>query len=327
MAKILTIGSVTKDTFLPTNEGIIIETPEDLLCQKKIAFELGAKYHISEKHETLGGCPINVAAGMARLGLDVKCLAPIGDDETGNWIRNELERQGIDTDHLVVIEGRTSDASSIVIDKNSGERVIFSGHDASEKFEILPGKIADCQLVFIGDLSGDWKGNLDVIISDAKKSGIPIAFNPRLRAIRQDGQKIVETLSFCDFLFINKDEALEILASTNAEISDSEDVIVKRFKELGVGIVALTDGVRGAWAFDGKDVFHVDALLHSNTVDTTGAGDAFASGFLSANLKGRDLLSALKWGIANSSNSITEYGGQKGLLTEEKIVAIASQLK
>jgi len=69
----------------------------------------------------------------------------------------------------------------------------------------------------------------------------------------------------------------------------------------------------------------VDALVRK-AVDTTGAGDAFASGFLAAHLKGKNIGEALQWGIINSSNSVTEYGGQKGLLTQEKIEEFVSKV-
>ncbi len=319
MAKILAIGSVTKDTFLPTSEGVLIETPEDLLSQKKIAFELGAKYHISDKHEALGGCSINVAVGMVKLGFEVQCYAPIGEDETGKWIKKELQREKIGIEKLVVIARHASDASSIVVDENSGDRVIFSGHDASEKFEIKSERIEDCDLVFVGDLSGDWKKNLDTIISVAKAKKIPIAFNPREKAIQEDSQKIIEASSACDFLFINKDEALEILAGIQRNVSESETDLIKEFQKIGVKTVVLTDGVRGAWAGEKNEILHAEAILQMATVDTTGAGDAFVSGFLAAYLKERDLAVALKWGIANSSSSVTQYGGQAGLLNESEI--------
>ena len=83
--------------------------------------------------------------------------------------------------------------------------------------------------------------------------------------------------------------------------------------------------MRGAWGFDGEQILHVDALV-KEAVDTTGSGDAFASGFLAAHLKGKDLGESLKWGIINSSNSVTEYGGQKGLLTQEEIEKSLSQV-
>ena len=110
----------------------------------------------------------------------------------------------------------------------------------------------------------------------------------------------------------------------NDELND-EILLVKKIKELGIEIVVITDGVRGAWGFDGNQILHVDALV-KKAVDTTGAGDAFTGGFLAAHLKDKSLEEALKWGIINSSNSVTEYGGQKGLLNQEEIEKLLSQV-
>ena len=90
--------------------------------------------------------------------------------------------------------------------------------------------------------------------------------------------------------------------------------------------IALTDGMRGAWIYDGNELLYVPALLHSHTIDTTGAGDAFASGFIASHIKGKDLTTSLKWGIINSSSIVKEYGGQKGLLDEKGIELMISQV-
>ncbi|HEX8973894.1 MAG TPA: carbohydrate kinase family protein [Patescibacteria group bacterium] len=325
---VLAIGSVTKDIFLPTNEGIIVETPEDLLSQRKISFELGAKYHIKDRHETSGGCSINVGVGLAKLGETVECYSPIGDDLTGRWIKEELEKCSIDTKHLVTEEGLLSDESSIIVDVNSGERTIFSSHNASEKFQIQNDRIGNPQWIFIGDLSGDWRNNLDIIIEAAKKKNISLAFNPRQKTIHDDAKKIIETISNVELLFVNKDEAIEIVSVVNgiekSELND-EKYLVEQLEKMGAKIVVLTDGTRGAWGFDGKEFLHADALLRE-AVDTTGAGDAFTSGFFAAHIKGKELSECLKWGIANSSSSVMQYGGQKGLLGEDEIVEFASRV-
>jgi sugar/nucleoside kinase (ribokinase family) len=73
MEKIICIGSSAKDIFFPTNEGKIFETPKDITSQRKIAFELGAKYHIENRFESLGGCAVNVACGLRRLGIESSC--------------------------------------------------------------------------------------------------------------------------------------------------------------------------------------------------------------------------------------------------------------
>lgn len=329
--KILCIGSVTKDIFFPTDEGLVFETPNDVLSQKKIAFELGAKYHIKNRHETLGGCPVNVACGLVRLGENAGCYAPIGDDATGEWARKELNSQGIDASNFVVISNSYSDLSAIIVEKTSGDRTIFSDHSASEKFEIEEEKIENPEWVFIGDLSGDWKKNLDTILLVAKEKNISLIFNPRQKAIHDDPQKNIETVALCEILFVNKDEAIEIVSATDGrhkaerDLINNEKYLIEELKKLGAEIVAITDGIRGAWAYDGREFLHVDAILQETTVDTTGAGDAFTSGFFAAHLKGKDLATSLKWGIANSSHSVTEYGGQKGLLKEKEMFLLADK--
>lgn len=324
--KVLCVGSITKDIFFPTSEGIVTDTPEDLLAQKKISFELGAKYHIDNRYETLGGVPVNVACGLAKLGLQASCYAPVGSDETGEWARKELEKLGVDAGLFQVIPDAYSDLSAIIVEKSGGDRTIFSNHSASVKFNIEKEKIINYDWIFIGDLSGNWKTNLDVILSAAEKNKISLVFNPRQKAIHDDVHKNIEAMSLCQVLFVNKDEAIEIVsamsdgqqAMINGEIN-KEEYLLGEMKKTGAEIVLLTDGMRGAWGYDGKQMIHVPALLHSSAVDSTGAGDAFASGFLAAHLKGKNLGEALKWGIANSSSCVKEYGGQKGLLNEEQI--------
>jgi len=331
MSKILTIGSVSQDIFFPTDEGVIIDTPEDILSQKKIAFELGAKYHIVQRYETLGGCSINVAAGLAKLGEEVACYTTVGGDAIGNWICQELKNINVAIDDVVLEKGYASDLSAIIVDKRSADRIIFSNQTANQRLVFNPQKINVPEWIFIGDLSGEWQENVDKIISFSKQKDIKIAFNPRQKTIHDDVQKIIETIAACDLFIVNKDEAIEIVSAAREEKNNDsindEKYLITELKNLGAKAVALTDGIRGAWGLDGVELLYVPALTHEDTVDSTGAGDAFTSGFIAARVKGKNLATALQWGIANSSNSIREYGGQKGLLDEKGIVSMADNIK
>lgn len=329
MLRLLAIGSVCKDMFFPTDEGIIIETPSDVESQKKIAFELGAKYHIEHRYESLGGIAINVAAGLVKLGEMVSCYTSIGDDEIGRWIIQELNKAGINLVDNVVEKNCQSDLSSILIDTKSADRVIFSNQIANNKLVIEKEKMGHPDWIFIGDLSGQWQKNIDTIIAFAKKSDIPIAFNPRQKTIHDDVKKIIQTISVCELLFLNKDEAIEIVSGCNdtvlQELLNEEEYLLKTLYNLGVRTVAITDGARGAWAYDGVSILHVEALMQK-AVDSTGAGDAFTSGFFAAYLKGKTMVTSLRWGIANSSSSVTKYGGQEGLLDEKEIEKFVSKI-
>ena len=99
MNKIICIGSACKDVFFPTSEGRIVETPDEILSQKKIEFELGAKYKIEDRYEALGGCAVNVAVGLARLGTQVSCYSHIGNDHIADWILVELKKNNVGPEH------------------------------------------------------------------------------------------------------------------------------------------------------------------------------------------------------------------------------------
>lgn len=322
MAKIVCIGSTSKDIFFPTKEGKIFETPEDLTSQRKIAFELGAKFHTGKRYEALGGCAANVCCGLKKLGIDSSCYTTIGDDLIGKWILNEFEKQGVDTGLVISEKECPSDLSAIVVDKKSGERIIFSNQVANTKLKIEAEKIGIPDWIFIGDLNGNWETNLDKILTMIESARIGMAFNPRQKTIHDNPQKVVEAIKKSRVVLLNKDESIEIVSSlevslTKSELND-EINLIKKLKDLGPDYVALTDGRRGAWVFDGRDVIYADAT-GTEPRDTTGAGDAYSSGFLAAIIKGKSLEEALKWGIINSGNSVGFYGAHEGLLNTEQI--------
>lgn len=329
MAKIICVGSATKDIFFPTSEGVVLETPEDVTAQRKLAFELGAKYHIAERHESLGGCAVNVACGLARQGEQVGCYVPVGEDEVGNWIRQALAKESVQTEHVETLAAMPSDLSAIVVNENGGDRVIFSSHGASQKFNVKKDALLKTDWIFVCDLSGEWQNNLELVFAQARVQGSKVAFNPRQQMLHQDVKRVTNFLADCEILFVNKDEAIEIVQNLDGKYAEKvlndEVFLLKTLHTLRTRKIVLTDGEKGAWAFDGKQMLQAKALLRK-AKDSTGAGDAFASGFLGATLKGGELAEALKWGIANSSSVVEHYGGVQGLLTVEEIMALAGEV-
>lgn len=322
MKKVICIGSACKDIFFPTDEGIVSDTLSDLMSQKKITFELGAKYKIEDRAESIGGVAANVAIGMAKLGLSSACYSNIGDDPSAQWIEGELARNRVDISLISHEKNFPSDLSAIVVDKKSGDRVIFSNQKANGKMKIIPENLVGAEWLFIGDLHGDWEKHLDDICAIAKEKRIRVANNPRQTNIHDNPKKVLEIISETQVLFANKDESIEILSALPAEFSkeelDDEMFLVKKLKDLGPEVVAITDGLRGAWAGDGKEVVFAPGIK-VEAKDTTGAGDAFSSAFFSAYIKEKSLKDCVKWGIANSSNEVKFYGAVEGLLSEDEI--------
>ncbi len=320
--QVLCLGSAGKDIFFPTTEGQVVETPDDLMSQKKFIFELGAKYKIQERYEALGGSAANVAVGLVKLGISVACASVIGDDLISIWIREELRKNKVDLSLIKVQEKAKSDLSAIIVDYRSADRTIFSNRGLNGKLELEAENFREVEWIFLGDISGKWEDQLEDIIQLAKEENKKIAFNPRGVHIQEDPVEIIKAVSLCEILFVNKDEAMAIISQVDKNISaqnlNQEEFLLKKFQELEVEVVVITDGKRGAWAMNKNGIVSANGLGVS-AVDSTGAGDSFASGFLAAYIKSKDISECLQWGIANSSNEVQFYGSIDGLLGEEEM--------
>jgi sugar/nucleoside kinase (ribokinase family) len=328
MEKIICIGSITKDIIFPINDGVIMETPDDLESQIKIAFELGAKYQLATgRHESIGGCAANVACGLARLGVDSHCCTRIGDDQSGDWLRQELRNNGVATDLVQRGEKCNSDLSFIIAHIPSEDRIIFSDRASNEKLEILTGEIkaVAAKWIFISSLNGteeeSWDVKLDKILQLAQVEKMKIIFNPGQKNIKSKPFKVIETVRQAKILLVNKDEAIEIvekLGIFNEEELKDERFLAEKLYQQGLQVISMTDGARGVWGYDGREFLHLEARKEQ-VADTLGAGDAFASGFIAAYLKRKKLEECLRWGTANSSSVVRSYGAIAGLLKEGEI--------
>ncbi len=330
MQKVLCLGSVGKDIFFPTDQGQVKETPEDLTSQKKISFELGTKYKINERHEALGGCAANVAVGLSKLGIEAHCVSQVGDDEIGKWVCEKLRQKQVNADLVVVNSGKKSDMSAIIVDEASAERTIFSNKNSSGDMQLNEEKMQDKEYIFLGDIHGKWEEQMEAVFQLAKDNQKHIVFNPRTVHIHDNPIEIIQAIALCDLVFVNKDEAIEIVSQMEkglpAQKMNNEIFLLEKLMELEPKVVVLTNGTQGAWVKDKENIFFAPAKK-VQAVDSTGAGDSFLSGFLAGHLKEKDLTECLQWGIANSANEIQYYGAIDGLLVEGEIVEQVKSVK
>lgn len=329
--EVICIGSTSKDIFFPTGEGIILETPEDITAKEKVAFELGGKYRVDDRYEAVGGVAANVSRGLARLGHRAACYSKVGEDELGRWIIGELEKDDVATDLLFVDPNVKTDLSAIIVLTQNGERTIFHNRDANERLEISAERLKDTRWLFVSALNGDWRGNLGKILAAKETSGWSLALNPGQHNIRDDAALLFRTLAQTNLLLLNKDEAIELLLHApqrpGAGEIDDERYLVTALHAAGARVVALTDGKRGAWAYDGTAFWHCPIHTLHPVVDSTGAGDAFGAGFFGAWLAGRPLEDALRFGMANSGSVVGFYGAGEGLLAGAAIEAVIPDIR
>lgn len=329
-AQVICIGSASKDIFFPTDEGIILETPEDITAKEKIAFELGGKYRVDDRYEAVGGVAANVSVGLARLGHRTACYSKVGGDEIGQWILGSLKKEGVLRDLLFVEKGVKTDLSAIIVLTQNAERTIFHNRDANEKLEVYEDMLAETEWLFVSALNGDWKGNLEKIIRAKGKHGLKLAINPGQHNIKSDADAVSEAIAEADMLLLNKDEAIELVMRfperPSREKLDDEIFLLSALHALGAKMIGMTDGKRGAWGHDGKEYWHCPIHTRDKAVDSTGAGDAFGSGFFGAILSGKPLSEALVYGMANSGSVVGYYGAIEGLLRQDEIQEIVRNI-
>ncbi len=327
---IICIGSTSQDIFFPIDEGVIIETPEDLTSKVKIAFELGGKYRVADRYEAVGGVAANVSQGLSKLGQKVACYSKVGNDTLGQWISGELKKANVAINSLFIDESVRTDLSAIIVLTQNGERTIFHNRDANEKLEILEEKLLPASWFFVSALNGPWQENLKKILSLKRKGEVRLAFNPGQHNIKENASLIRETMKEADLVVLNKDEALELLLAGKSippDFQQEEKFLIRELSQGGKGIVALTDGARGAWASDGKEFWHGESHLEGSVKDATGAGDAFTSAFFGSVIENIPLPEALKRGITNSLSVLQAYGAGSGLLDSRALAEKSTSVK
>lgn len=323
--QVLCIGSISLDIFFPTDEGIIIDTPEDITSKQKLAFELGGKILAPEIHTAVGGVAANVAQGLAKLGISSGSYGCIGKDANGEFCLEALRKNKVNTDHVKILKDSRTDLSAIVVLIQSGERTIIHNRDANKRL-VIQAEDLTTPWVFVSALNGEWQKNMETIMhayKDKKDTHFQLAFNPGQHNIKEDSGLVLQVVRNTDLLVLNKDEAIELMLHKYPECAPSvledEVALLKMLHQAGAKIVALTDGIRGAWVSNTTECWYLPSRKNIPVVDTTGAGDAFTSGFFGGLLLGRRIDDCLRFGMANGESVIQEYGGSEGLQTEDQI--------
>jgi len=321
----ITVGGATEDITVYTKEGTIINNPHDLLCQRMIAFEYGAKLKVDRAYSTFGGGAANASVCLARLGVRVAALIAIGTDGRGERVAKNLSAHKVDISCLERLRGESTGFSFLVVGQ-SNEHVVFSNRAANKKLSIGPReikKINNAEWVYMTSLSGKWREALRNVFKTRTK----IAWNPGHIQLHTGFKVIGKFLKKTEVVIVNKDEALELVLSDprnknrQRKFLNNIKNLLKIIKNWGPRIVVITNGRFGAYAYDGHEFYFQPVIKERRRIDTTGVGDAFGSTF-TAGLKifGGNIAKALKLSSYNTASVINQQGAQNGLLTRRGIM-------
>ncbi len=316
MYDLIAVGSVTKDIFLVTDRGKVFKTPRDKLAPEWLGFELGEKIRADEIQQCIGGVATDISIGLSKLGIKAFLFSTIGKDFEGKWIIENLKKKKVDLTGIGMEEKRKTPLSVILSDKKTGERIIFT-QNSSGDLNLAPLPRFRARYIFVSSLKGKIREQTKKILDYVRKYNADLIVNPSTSQIRDDFADLKKLLRISKVLILNKNEALEIASKLKKAVKTEKDLFKILFK-LGPDTIAITNGRKGAWASDGKKIIH-SPVKKVKIVDVTGAGDAFAGGFLGFYIRGEKLEKCLRAGIVNSASVVGHIGTTKGLLMKKDL--------
>lgn len=312
MFDVITVGSGTVDVFVETEDRLFRKT--NIHKENICAVPFGSKVLVEDIRYDIGGGGTNCGVAFKRLGLDVAWLGKIGDDANSQKIIDTIKKEGVNT--KLLCKGDKGAGYSIILDAAGHDRTIlaYKGSNNDLLYEDINFKKLKTRWLYFSSMMKDSYETSKKLAEYAVNNGIKIAFNPSSYLVKKGKRYLAPLLEKTDILIFNKEEA-GILVGDGPIGKLLIDV-----KKLVPGLVVITDGKNGAWCYDGGLTYRVFA--HKiKVLESTGAGDAFAASFVSAIIKGKEIQTALKWGIANSQSVIAHYGAKNKLLTYRELLA------
>lgn len=311
---VITIGGATEDLFFTVDDYTFVTQTEQGLTQKLLAFEYGSKVGVPDVTTAYGGGASNVAVQLARLGFKVAMIGTVGRDRRGWGIVHNLEKHKVVIRHLHKNEKVSSGVSFILI-QTGHDHIIFT-HRGANDFLTIDSKarrdIKKAKGVYLTSLSGNWKKILPTIFSASQN----VFWNPGRQQISAGLRFLTPYLKQTRILMCNKEEALDLVNSSNHSAKKITDLrsALKILKQSVIGCVVITNGDKGAMAYDGKTYYSQKVVKVKKVVDTTGVGDAFGASFLTGVKKHNgDIKAALQLAAKNSALVVGEIGAQTSL--------------
>ena len=281
--------------------GVGLNATDSLLIVPQFPAYAG-KVRVVEEVLSPGGQVASALVACARLGLRVKYIGAVGDDERGRIQIDSLRASGMDIEHVFVRRDCPNQSAYIVIDSSTGERTVFWSRDDRLKLrpeEIEPEQIARSRLLLI---DGHDTAAMACAAEIARSRRIPVVVD--VDTIYPGFEHVLE---YTDYLVSSS----EFPTAFTGE-RDPFQALAEIQGRYGMAVAAMTLGSHGALARAGGRYIYSAAYV-VNCVDTTGAGDVFHGAFCYAVLQGMPLAEILEFSNAMAALNCTALGARGGI--------------
>lgn len=308
----IAIGDTVTDAFIRLKEARVNCEDAKEYCELCLKFADKIPYEDAYVVPAVGNSA-NAAVAAARLGLKSALVSNVGEDYFGSEAIYALKKERVATDFVKINTDKKTNYHYVLW--YDSDRTILIKH---EEYNYELPEIKSPRWAYLSSL-GEHSLPFHEIIADYLDTHpeIKLAFQPGTYQIKFGKEKLVRMYKRSDIFFCNREEAQRILGRP-----DENDVkkLLQGIAELGPKIVVITDGTKGAYAYDGSHVWSMRAYPDPKPpLERTGAGDAFSSTFTVALAMGMSVREALRWAPINSMSVVQQVGARAGLLSRPEL--------
>jgi ribokinase len=311
MFDIITFGSNCVDLFAHTDKTNLINISTPGSSTEFISYPVGGKILITESHHNLGGNGANTAVAFSRLGLKTGYIGKIGSDENGSFILKSLKKEKIS--FLGKSQGESG--FSVVLDAKGDDRtlLVYKGCNNNLAYKDIKKTSFKTKWIYISSVLGKSLLTMEKYCKEMKKKGSKIGFNPSATLLEKETKSAFNLLKYTDVLVLNKEEAESLVGKNKIEEN------IKKLQVFGPEVIVITDGKKGATGFYKDKYYYTKPPRNQKIVETTGAGDAFASTLIAGLIMNKKFETCLKMASLNAESVIGNHGAQNILLSKKEI--------
>jgi len=285
-----------------------------------ISADYGNAFQGESYNKFFGGSPSNIAINARRLGINSQVVASVGKDGLGDFLISQLKNSHVGTECIDRVDYSTS---LVLVTKSTGSPIpiFYRGADFHIYYTPeLEEALKNSKIIHFSTWPISMepaRSTMEKIIEVASIEGILICFDPNYHEMLwekgHDGIKYIKKIiSRVDIIKPSEDDAERLFGK------DTPENQIHKFLELGAKLVIMTLGKDGAIVSNGVEEITFDTLA-TEVVDTTGAGDAFWSGFYTGLSKEYSIKESLKLGFAVSAYKLKYIGAVVNLPSIEEI--------
>ena len=280
----------------------------DLIVQLDRLPDLGKQVVVRDFRMSGGGSAANFSLACARLGSGVQLFGKVGDDVFGTYVLVELDENGVDTENVSLTNKKTGMTFAML---QGAERsfITFRGENATYSLDDIPVANIDAEIVhlpsyfLLDGLQRHYVTLIDLLHAAGLKVSFDTGWDPRGFTHETVGP-LHDILPLVDVFLPNIDEARGILGLGPAV---GPDRAAEALLKMGVKTAVVKMGEGGCWVAD-KNTSGFIPAFKVDVVDTTGAGDNFAAGFITAYIGGKSVREAAVIGSATAALKIEGIG-------------------